>query len=294
MSLLPKEACLIRLFNAAGCHQWDRLAPLAREFYDLGGSLEELVATTRFLVTLIGYGPALKATLTLHKAGFMPKHVPGKVGGPPGNAFELVYTSVTDTVRAKLHDADPVLAEWIRTHLYGDIYSSPGIPLRLKQLLICSNLAMADMPDQLFGHAIAGLRFGATLQQLEEAVHLAVAVPEHSIKPAIVDEALKILTLAQRKYRRDFAGSPASQQVAVAFGSVRIPPLAPLTNGPPSMSAMSGTVAEPTPKPTQVRHVQMVTEKTIAAAPKVPKPAAGSVSQEGFAWDVLESERPPM
>lgn len=42
-----------------------------------------------------------------------------------------------------------------RTHLYGDIYSSPGIPLRLKQLLICSNLAMADMPDQLFGHAIA-------------------------------------------------------------------------------------------------------------------------------------------
>lgn len=51
MSLLPGEACLIRLFNAAGCHQWDRLPPLARQFYDLGGTLEELVATTRFLVT---------------------------------------------------------------------------------------------------------------------------------------------------------------------------------------------------------------------------------------------------
>lgn len=45
---------------------------------------------------------------------------------------------------------------------------------------------------------LQGLRFGATLQQLEEAVHLAVAVPEHSIKPAIVDEALKILTLVGR------------------------------------------------------------------------------------------------
>lgn len=39
---------------------------------------------------------------------------PGKVGGPPGDAFELVYTSVTDTVREKVHAVDPVLAEYIR------------------------------------------------------------------------------------------------------------------------------------------------------------------------------------
>lgn len=47
--------------------------------------------------------------------------------------------------------------------------------------------------------ALQGLRFGATLQELEEAVHLAVATPEHSVKPAIVDEALKILTLVCRR-----------------------------------------------------------------------------------------------
>ena len=39
---------------------------------------------------------------------------PGKVGGPPGNAFELVYTVVTDAVRDKMHTVDPVLAEYIR------------------------------------------------------------------------------------------------------------------------------------------------------------------------------------
>ena len=39
---------------------------------------------------------------------------PGKVGGAPGNAFELVYTSVTDTVRERMHAVDPVLAEYIR------------------------------------------------------------------------------------------------------------------------------------------------------------------------------------
>ena len=39
---------------------------------------------------------------------------PGKLGGQPGDAFELVYTSVTDTVRERMHAVDPVLAEYIR------------------------------------------------------------------------------------------------------------------------------------------------------------------------------------
>ena len=38
----------------------------------------------------------------------------GKVGGQPGDAFELVYTSVADTVRDKMHTVDPILAEYIR------------------------------------------------------------------------------------------------------------------------------------------------------------------------------------
>lgn len=40
-------------------------------------------------------------------------------------------------------------------HLYGDVYSSPGLDLRQKQLLACSFLGVACMPDQLFGHALA-------------------------------------------------------------------------------------------------------------------------------------------
>jgi alkylhydroperoxidase/carboxymuconolactone decarboxylase family protein YurZ len=80
------------------------------------------------------------------------------VAGPPGDAFELVYGGVTDRVRANMHAADPALGEWIRLHLYGDLYSSPGLDMRQKQLLTCAFLAEANMPDQLFGHALAGLR----------------------------------------------------------------------------------------------------------------------------------------
>lgn len=49
-------------------------------------------------------------------------------------------------------------------HLYGDLYSSPGLDLRQKQLLTCAFLSEAHMPDQLFGHALAGLRCGGTGQ----------------------------------------------------------------------------------------------------------------------------------
>ena len=42
------------------------------------------------------------------------EEVPGKSGGAPGNAFELVYAKVTDAVRRAVHKVDPVLADWIR------------------------------------------------------------------------------------------------------------------------------------------------------------------------------------
>ena len=44
----------------------------------------------------------------------LPEDTPAKVGGPPGDAFELVYGGLSDKVRHKIHDADPALGEWIR------------------------------------------------------------------------------------------------------------------------------------------------------------------------------------
>jgi alkylhydroperoxidase/carboxymuconolactone decarboxylase family protein YurZ len=106
-----------------------------------------------------------------------------------------VYSTVTDAVRRKVHSADPVLGEWIRLHLYGDIYSTPGINLKTKQILMSARLAQASMGEQLFGHAFAGLRFGATLGELEEAVEIAFKISP--VKGASAEaahaEAVKIL-----------------------------------------------------------------------------------------------------
>jgi alkylhydroperoxidase/carboxymuconolactone decarboxylase family protein YurZ len=88
-----------------------------------------------------------------------------------------------------------------RLHLYGDVYSSPGLDMRRKQLLACAFLAEAAMPDQLFGHALAGLRFGNSLGELEEAARLACTLGRRAPmdRDAVLRTALKTLGMVGRE-----------------------------------------------------------------------------------------------
>jgi hypothetical protein len=162
--------------------------------------------------SLAGYGPCLAATLALQKAKLLPEDTPAKVAGPPGEAFYFVYSSIASIVGRKVHNADPALAEWIRVHLYGDVYSSPGIDMRQKQLLMCARLAQADMGEQLFGHAIAGLRFGNSYEQLRQAIDIAFDAAQQ-YKDEVRLEALKIVDLATAKFEKDLQGGRNARDV---------------------------------------------------------------------------------
>lgn len=70
----------------------------------------------------------------------------------------LIAMARIDVARAVIPTTGPVRRCQTyahRLHLYGDIYSSPGITLRQKQLLMAAFLGEANMHDQLFGHLIA-------------------------------------------------------------------------------------------------------------------------------------------
>ncbi|KAI3436852.1 hypothetical protein D9Q98_006262 [Chlorella vulgaris] len=239
MDLSPLDRSMVRLYMAGCFHDWDQLPELAREFYVRGASIEQMRGCVRHMVVFAGYGPCLAATLALHKAKLLPEDTPAKVAGPPGDAFELVYGGVTDRVRANMHAADPALGEWIRLHLYGDLYSSPGLDMRQKQLLTCAFLAEANMPDQLFGHALAGLRFGNSYAALEQVARLACDMGPRPAagRAAVFSTALKTLDMAHAKYLKDAVGQPpACPEVSIDAAhpqSVCIPPLPPLVNTSP-------------------------------------------------------------
>ena len=91
-----------------------------------------------------------------------------------GNAFELVYSTLSPKVRNTVRQADPVLENWIQNHLYGDVYSSPGLGMLSKQHLTIAGLVKSNMMEQLYGHALAALRFGGDEQVLKGIVDIVV------------------------------------------------------------------------------------------------------------------------
>eukprot|EP00884_Botryococcus_braunii_P011455 jgi/Botrbrau1/2030/Bobra.0047s0012.3 len=204
MGLSTADKALIRLFMAATFHHWKVLPELARSCYKAGAKVAEVRGCIRHLIVVSGYGPCLAATNHLHAAQLLAEDTPGKIQGEPGNAFELVYGDVTAAVRKKLHMVDPVLAEYIRLHLYGDIYSSPGLDLRQKQLLMVAFLAEADMHEQLFGHLIAAMKFHVTKEECLKSIDIGFELSPRVASEAqnmVYKSALKTLELVRPEVR---------------------------------------------------------------------------------------------
>ena len=207
---LLAELSLVHLYTAACLYQWDSLPSLAAQVHactppDLDATAR-VQATVRHLVVFSGYGPCLAAMTALKKVDdemlqrTIPYDTPGKVsssagggdgcgGGSEnnadsnniddtnsrrGNAFELVYSTLSPKVRNTVRQADPVLENWIQNHLYGDVYSSPGLGMLSKQHLTIAGLVKSNMMEQLYGHALAALRFGGDEQVLKGIVDIVV------------------------------------------------------------------------------------------------------------------------
>lgn len=193
---------LIHLYTASCLFEWDKLPEYAMYIYSHGGTVEQVQACVRHLVVFSGYGPCLAAMSALKKKGAIPHDTPGKIPGIcHGNAFALVYEGVEASVRKKVYEADPVLESWIQTHLYGDVYSSPGLSMLQKQYLTIAGLVKSNMLDQLYGHAIAALRFGATedflkgiidiVQHVTRRIHgSCLATPAYIKAKRVIDMAM--------------------------------------------------------------------------------------------------------
>ena len=128
---------------------------------------------------------------------------PGKVvSTPPGNAFAVIYDGIQEKVLASVHALDPVLGVWIQNHLYGDIFSSPGLTLRQKEYMMVAFLSEAHMPRQLFGHARAALRLGASPASLARAAKLGFEYAPRVERP-VVREAMETIQGAVARVVRE-------------------------------------------------------------------------------------------
>lgn len=195
---------LIHLYTSSCLYAWDRLPGYASYIYEHGGTVEQVQACIRHLIVFSGYGPCLAAMSVMKKKGAIPFDTAGKISRiGRGNAFNIVYDGVEASVRKKVYDADPVLEDWIQTHLYGDVYSSPGLTLLQKQYLTVAGLVKSNMMDQLYGHAIAAIRFGATESFLKSIVdmveHITDEIHGHSYATPAYAKAKRVIDMAVAK-----------------------------------------------------------------------------------------------
>jgi len=158
--------------------------------------------------SVAGFAHALAATNALVAAAALAPPGAGSAAGGTADTFHRVYGPAARRVAARLAAADPVLAGWIATHLYGDggVYGAPGLTLGVKAALMVSFLGDADMPDQLFGHAVAGLRHGTPLDALVDAVDAgfrASRVPLCAAREAVYSRAVAALDAAAARVHAD-------------------------------------------------------------------------------------------
>jgi alkylhydroperoxidase/carboxymuconolactone decarboxylase family protein YurZ len=92
--LPPKDLSLVQLYIGGCNHYWNMLPDLAEACKREGASTAEIWGAIRHLIVFAGYAPCLAATIKLREKNVMEEFSPGKIGGPPGNAFELVYDKV--------------------------------------------------------------------------------------------------------------------------------------------------------------------------------------------------------
>ena len=80
------------------------------------------------------------------------------------------YEGLNENVR-RLH---PDLARWMVVEGYGKVLGRPGLELRMRELCIAGLLAVLDAPRQLHSHLRGSLNAGASPEQVDEAIVVAL------------------------------------------------------------------------------------------------------------------------
>lgn len=88
--------------------------------------------------------------------------------------FAAIYGRNDAVVRARLRSFHAAFHDFVLDAAYGRILARPGLPPRLRELLAVGALAVMDQLPQLIAHARGALHFGASRDDLHEALHCAL------------------------------------------------------------------------------------------------------------------------
>lgn len=85
-----------------------------------------------------------------------------------------IYGGQYDRLRGNIAKLHPDMERWMLEEGYGKVLGRPGMDLKVRELCIISVLVGLDAPQQLYSHLRGALNVGATMEEVDTAVEIAV------------------------------------------------------------------------------------------------------------------------
>ena len=185
MELTALEVSLANIGASLARGEQDKLRSDFEAAFKEGLTLNQAKEIVGQLYAYCGFPRALNAAQTLM---ILAKEIaaagePVKEGRAPGALPEgksLVFGTENQTklcggpVKGELFDFHPQLDEYLKAHLFGDIFARDNLDWRTRELVTIAALsARPETEPQLKAHVAIGLKNGLTKEQAEEIVALA-------------------------------------------------------------------------------------------------------------------------
>jgi len=175
--LTPKETAIVDIGAWTARGEQDRLGAAFRAGFGAGLTLNEAKELVGQLYAYCGFPRALNAATTLMKVADEVKPTEGRAADLPrgslgGKALEIGTENQTKLcggpVKGALFDFHPQLDEYLKTHLFGDIFARGNVDWRTREIVTIAALAArSETEPQMKAHIAIGKLNGITDAQAE-------------------------------------------------------------------------------------------------------------------------------
>ena len=178
--LTARENAIVDIGAWTARGEQDRLGAAFRAGFDAGLTLNEAKELVGQLYAYCGFPRALNAAGTLMKVADEAKPAEGPAADMPrgslgGKALEIGTENQTKLcggpVKGALFDFHPQLDEYLKTHLFGDIFARDNVDWRTREIVTIAALAARpETEPQMKAHIAIGKVNGVTDAQAAEIV----------------------------------------------------------------------------------------------------------------------------
>ena len=183
-TLTPKELAIVDLSAATARGDQTALAAALNRGFNAGLTLNEAKELIGQLYAYCGFPRALNAATTLMKVAAERKPSDGRAPNPPPQGKSIEFGTANQTklcgreVKGPLFDFHPQLDEYLKAHLFGDIFARDNVDWRTREIATIAALAARpETEPQMKSHIAVGKVNGVTDAQ-------AKAIVTHVQRPA--------------------------------------------------------------------------------------------------------------